>query len=176
MAITTVIFDLDEVLVDFLGGAMAVHNLGKGQPRLQWNLGLDEATFWTPIHALGEEWWANLRPFSWFYQVLELASKGRDWYVVTRPQNTVDSYTGKIKWLSKHFSTNLYRCTVTQKPKSLFATPQHLLIDDHVENVTQFRARGGYAILFPSRVNHLWPLFNDPIPYLEAELEMLACT
>lgn len=170
--------DLDEVLVDYTTQALYAHGRTLEPLPMLYNLGLeDDAAYWQPIERMGEEFWLDIQPFDWADDVLHLVKQCVDeWYILTKPGNFLASYTGKLKWLWNYFGEDFQRCTVTRKPKCRMANPNALLIDDHEDNVRQFVECGGNAILFPSRYNRLYKIWDDPVPYLKDQLEPYQCT
>lgn len=187
----TILLDMDEVIVDFTGGACLVHGLTREQmerERQQTSLGvwalespmgyakglgrpltIDE--FWEPIHEAGERFWVDLQPLPWHADLIDqLAIKfGSRWdqhfYVVTGPLRLLESYSGKARWLKNYFGSHFDRfCPTTYK--ELFARDNTVLIDDREENCRKFIAAGGSAILFPSRGNQLHAYADDPVPFV----------
>ena len=82
--------------------------------------------------------------------------KAEQIYLLTYPMPNVESATGKWMWVQKHLPEYYKQTIITQVPKSLFAKPDFLLIDDKNENVEDFIAAGGDAILVPRPWNKLY--------------------
>lgn len=76
-------------------------------------------------------------------------------YLLSTPMPNIESPTGKWLWVSDNLPIYLKRTIITQAPKSLLARPETLLIDDKDENVEEFRAAGGNAVLVPRPYNKL---------------------
>jgi hypothetical protein len=71
---------------------------------------------------------------------------------LTTPMPNSESYEGKVKWVELNVPLMEKRTVITVTPKSNFASPTSLLIDDKDTNVEEFRAAGGHAIL----INRPW--------------------
>lgn len=178
----TVFLDLDEVLADFTGAALAVH--GWTRERLEcvrdpgrWGLaepmGMTVDEFWRPIHDLGETFWATIELLPWAQQVLELV-EDTDWYIVTSPSDCITSYVGKLRWVHENLNAVVdHRCLLTPHKHFLASYPGAILIDDRESSIERFRSAGGIGILFPSTCNSLHEMANDPIPYLKERLDAL---
>lgn len=178
----TVFLDLDEVLADFTGAALAVH--GWTRERLEasrvpgtWDIdkpmGMTADEFWKPIHEMGESFWQTIHMLPWAREVLDLVD-GLDWYIVTSPSHCITSYVGKLRWLHEHLnSVTDHRCLLTPHKYFLATYPGAVLIDDRESSVERFDYAGGVGILFPSPGNSLYEMANDPVPYLKEKLDAL---
>lgn len=163
--------DMDEVLVDFTGGACKIHGITRKQLEElrqpgQWDIvaamGLSNQEFWDPINQAGEEFWAELDPLWWAYPLMRAAKEICDEiYLLSSPSWGAHSYGGKIKWISQYLPDCNYIIT---EHKSLLARPGRLLIDDREENVDQFIANDGDGIKFPSMGNSKHTFASDPLP------------
>lgn len=175
-----IILDMDEVLVDFLGGAFAIHGWAKGDLERVWPpgvwscegaMGLSVTEFWAPIHEVGEQFWLDLKPLPWMDKVVALVeelSQG-NWIIATVPSCCPSSYSGKAKWLKRHFGTSFDKFAVTAH-KHMFGSPGSVLIDDREETIKKFRLAGGYGVLFPRRNNSMHGFRGDVIEYLRREI------
>lgn len=171
---------MDDVLVDFVGGALAVHGwlkqeLYAAQPAGHWDMikpmGLSRDSFWKPIHEGGKMFWIRLRSLPWIHEVTELVeSVTNDWHIVSVPSQCPTSYDGKVYWLKRWFGPEFNRFALTPH-KHIFAQPGVLLIDDREENVEKFIADGGEGLVFPTRGNTLHRYASDPVDYLAAMLK-----
>lgn len=174
--------DMDEVLVDFRGGACEIH--GKRREEVDqltiengiWDmigpLGLKSQTeFWHPINEAGADFWLNLNPHPWFDELIWLAEKlvGDQWFIFTSPSYDPGCYSGKIEWLQKRLGSSFNK--VAPFPyKHLFAQPGVLLIDDREETVEKFIIHKGEGLVFPSVGNKLFEHRFHPMDYLYTEL------
>jgi 5'(3')-deoxyribonucleotidase len=166
---------MDEVLVDFVGGALRIHGwtrqrLEQVRPPGSWSIvepmGMTPAQFWRPINAAGESFWLGLQLLPWASRVVDwVRSVTPDWYIVSSPSSTTSSYAGKLRWLRRYFGRDFQQFVLTSH-KHLLAQPTTLLIDDREETVQQFITAGGEGLLFPSRHNRLWSLADDPVTHL----------
>lgn len=190
----TILIDMDEVLVDFIGGAAkafclsreAVMNERKDN---EWSITramgllLDDPWFnddklWDTINSVGIEFWEGLEPLPWIDDVMELVQQATpDWHIATAPSRCDTSYTGKVRWLKNYFGSSFDRFIITPH-KTLFARPKSILIDDRERNIHRFidvnneryPSTRGYGILFPTKGNSLFAEAAYPIDYLNRSL------
>ena len=95
-------------------------------------------------------------------------------YFLTAPMKNLESATGKLTWMKQQMGINYPASTiVTGAPKSLFARPGALLIDDRDKNVEEFRAAGGRAVLVPRPWNRLHELAHKSAEIIKQDLERL---
>jgi len=182
--------DLDDVLVDFVGGACrlwGVSSPGLIEPHWQpgvWSCvkplsdylisrgmlpdwinpeeGLTDNHFWSRING-DEEFWAGLPDLPWAPNLFDLAKdRGLEWYILTSPGWCASGYSGKVKWGKRRFGDRFDRLIPTPH-KHLFANPESILIDDSDINCQRFREAGGHAIVFPRIHNQLHEHRADPI-------------
>lgn len=183
MEITHILIDMDEVLCDFIGGAVKTHGttkkalLAKCKPN-EWSivepLGLTTKEFWAPIDARGSQFWEDLEPLPWIDELIECVEGfvGDKWHVVSAPSRCDTSYTGKVRWLKSKFGKDFDRFVLTPH-KALFAKPGHVLIDDRPKNVTDFTYSGSNGLLFPTQFNFLAAYSHKPITYIKLRLKAL---
>jgi len=173
-----IFLDMDGPLADFVGGAVRVHrrtdvldHWPAGVYDLQQVLGLPTVSaLWGPIDHHGREFWAGLQKTPWCDEIVELASAAAESVrIVTTPSHDPASLAGKLDWLNRHFGRPFLDYVMTPA-KYLLAAPDRLLIDDCNENVDQFLAAGGKAILFPRPLNRLHRQAHDPMFYVRREL------
>ncbi len=181
-----VLLDLDEVLADFVRSACLVHGTtveeltAKRTPGV-WDiigtLGVSTTQFWKKINARGRNFWSDIQPLPWRNEVMQLVeSMTPDWHIVSSPSYSVMSHTGKVNWLKKHFGHDFTRFCLTPH-KEIFAQPNVILIDDREENIETFVRNGGVGVLFPSLGNRLHALRQNPVPYVQHQLEeIFQCT
>lgn len=155
--------DLDGVLVDFVGGAFALH--GRSLPRraVQWDfdkqLGIPAADFWAPM---GQAFWAGL---DWTPEGRLLLGGieglfGENVVLLTSPCQTVGAVEGKVDWIRQYLPRYSRRFFVGPA-KHTIAGPGKVLVDDHEGNVTPFVAHGGNAVLVPRPWNRRASETND---------------
>ena len=144
--------DMDGVLVNFNKAACALVN--HPYPPSNWDW-IDEipGNRQKIDDQCTADFWRNLE---WRYDgkaILSiLTKKFNDIYLLTCPMLNAGSGTGKMQWVNKHIPSLYNKLIITRASKSLFANPDTLLIDDKDENVDNFRAAGGQAIL----INRPW--------------------
>lgn len=177
---------MDEVLADFIGAACVVHGFSVEELTLKrtpgtWDiteaLGVSVTKFWKQINKGGKAFWSEIAPLPWKNDVMELVeSMTTDWHIVSSPSYSISSYTGKVNWLKKQFGHDFTRFALTPH-KEIFANPNTILIDDREENLEKFRAHGGLGVVFPSLGNSLHELRQDPVTYVQLQLEeIFKCT
>lgn len=180
--VLTVLCDVDEVLAGFVGGARAAHGWSRERLEEAWHPGtwsilepmsLTEAAFWAPINEAGERFWADLPVLLWAHDLLDhLTLYTPNWYLVTSPSQSPDSYSGKMVWIQNLLGKDFNRVVITRY-KHLLANPHTVLIDDREESVKKFAQHGGHGITFPARNNRLYSQDHDPLPYVFKRLTAL---
>jgi 5'(3')-deoxyribonucleotidase len=193
--------DMDDVLVDFVGGAAALWGLTTEDLLPYWDIGV-----WDVVPPLGralhardgthpngmgvpEFWakigghpgfWEDLRPLPWCDSLLTLvASFTDDWYIVSSPSRAPSSWSGKVRWLKDYFGEEFNRIVLTRH-KHLLAGPGVVLIDDRESNVLEFttdrdgRPTGGDGVVFPKYHNRNHAHRADPVRYVRTVLEYIA--
>ena len=160
--IKTVFLDMDGVITDFVKGVCRAFNKSNPYPTLT-----RDYTFWNAWPELSIKkvnikcttgFWANLDWTPNGHDILRLVTdtfKPEQIYLLTTPMPNPESYTGKALWVQKHLPEFSKQLIVTSAPKSLFAQPDTLLVDDKDENVEGFVKAGGDAILVPRPWNEL---------------------
>jgi hypothetical protein len=150
-----IFFDLDGVLADFVGGALALH--GKELPRdeVQWDfysqIGFDgpsDPRFWGPM---GHEFWAGLSVLPDGLCLLRTAERlvgAENIAFLSSPCETAGCADGKRAWVRRHFPDYARRLFLGSA-KHLFAGPGKILVDDHDKNTGAFGGAGGLYVLVP---------------------------
>ncbi len=190
----TILIDMDEVLVDFIGGAAKALGLSReavmNERKVnEWSITralrvlLDEPEFnddkmWDVINGVGVGFWEELEPLPWIHDVLEVVqSHTADWHIATAPSRCDTSYTGKVRWLKNYFGPTFDRFVITPH-KNLYARPSSILIDDRARNIDRFidvdcqrpLSARGFGVVFPTKGNPFHEYVADPIPYLARSL------
>lgn len=162
--IKTVFLDMDEVLTDFNKGVCDQFNIPYQYENFsrnyKWFPEIGQ-TFESVSAICTTEFWANLEWVHNGHDIFRLVTstfKPEQIYLLTTPMPNPGSYTGKALWVQSHLPEFSKRLIVTSAPKSLFAQPDTLLIDDKDENVGGFKTAGGQALLVPRlwNKNHQW--------------------
>jgi 5'(3')-deoxyribonucleotidase len=155
--------DMDGVLVDCVGGAIAAHDLKVPITSLAYDLppqfGMTEESFWG---VLGYDFWVNL---NWTQEGQHLLTElervcGNHIVLLTGITHGTDVpgvREGKADWVRKHLPAYKHRCFIGS-PKVALASPNKLLIDDFDSNHENFLAAGGQSILVPRPWNKARPL------------------
>ena len=131
--------DMDQVLVDFLGGAERIlgesyssekkHVLEKSEPNFYRDLEWFEG---------GNELWSFISK----YEMEILSAVPTSWMP--------NAKTDKNEWIDKHLGEEVKRNLVRRCEKKNFAVNEkgqpNLLIDDHLKNVSEWQREGGVAI------------------------------
>lgn len=174
-----IFLDLDEVLVDFVGGCCGVFKadlatLERNWPPGLWDvcvpLGVSEEFFWERLSKEGARFWIDLRPLPWARELIDLVgSITDDWYIVSAPSRCSTSYDGKVRWIKNFFGPDFTRF-VLNPHKEILAKPGTVLIDDRDRNVTEFILEGGSGILWPGHQNSLHEYKRDPLAYVRPKL------
>lgn len=162
----TIFLDVDEVLVDWVGGVLSLygwdheylHRLwAKHDPR-PWDLfsvlPVSSYLAWNRIDEAGAEFWANLQPLPWMRELYETCSAFAPTVLLTSPSEHSSSHAGKVQWMQREFGSN-FRDYLIGSVKHRCAHPGALLIDDSPRNCESFVEHGGHAILFPGVGNDL---------------------
>lgn len=175
----TILLDMDEVLVDFVSAAIALHGQDRETVYARWKPGkwsmteplqLTPDQFWEPIHRAGADFWVNLEPKPWIEELIKIVEQyTRNWHVVTSPSRCPTCYDGKVRWLKNYFGPGFDRFAITPH-KHLFAKPNTILIDDRGENCRKFEAYGGDAIIFPAIQNCLHWRRDNPLEFVSGQL------
>ncbi len=160
--IETVFLDIDGVLADFRKGIHLAFDKVYDYPLLtpKWKFWDD----WPDVNSkmvntiCTSDFWTNLE---WMYDGHDILREVIKYfnpeqiYLLTTPMPNIESATGKWMWVKDNIPEYYKRTIITQAPKGLFAKPGTLLIDDKDENVEEFIAGGGDAILVPRPWNKL---------------------
>lgn len=169
-----VFLDMDGVLVDFRRGVCEAFD--RDDPSTNW-------IFW--------ENWKGVTTKDvdaicdiFFWDLLDWTSEGicieqavrqkfspENIYLLTTPMPNSGSGTGKLRWIKRCMPWAYNRTILSYAPKSLFAGPDTLLIDDKDENIEEFRAAGGQSILVPRLWNELHGWANETLQVVKNSLE-----
>lgn len=159
------LLDMDGVLVDFIGGAVKLHNLPShpyDDPRMHgvWDFipstGMTEEEFWKPA---GQKFWAELEPTTECFDIINLVEKHFDRdriCLLTSPCLNHGCIPGKMEWIEKHLPD--YKRRFLAGPRKEFcAHDKAILMDDNDHNLNTFAACGGWTIPVP----RLWNLHYE---------------
>ena len=108
-----------------------------------------DSKMWKMIDAEGEEWWENMEKLPWADDLVNLLKKeSKDFIFLSSPSNSPLCYSGKIKWVTKHYP-DLSKNLMLGCKKHMFAGSNTLLVDDTDKKIKQFREYGGHAFKWP---------------------------
>lgn len=182
MAIKHIFLDMDGVLTDFVGAVLRLHGQSDlletwppGERDIPKVLGMSRGAYWKLIDEQGSDFWASLKPFDWFQELIECVRAVAPFTILTASSLDPGCSSGKVRWLYEHFpkvegrrfTDYLIGCR-----KDLLAQPGHVLIDDAESNVDAFEAAGGRAILFPQKWNRNHTV-TAPLDYVMAQLDQM---
>ena len=129
---------MDGVLVDFDKGYKEL--TGKdisGQH-------LNDTDFWDPINKAGYDFWINLEWTRDGKRLWEYIKKYNP-ELLSAPSRQNDSRIAKHDWVNKELP-GVHLILRSAKHKKDFAAPNHILIDDRIDNILGWREAGGIAI------------------------------
>ena len=135
--------DMDGVLVDFMGGIMQTLNISR-EPNQK-----EIETFLSTLEGSSVDWWANL----------EWQEGGKQLWSVLKELN-VEILTacpdqcnmqpsvkkGKKIWCKDNLKMSSGINVTTRKGKTKFVAPSHILIDDYIKNINEWKRAGGIGI------------------------------
>ncbi len=173
--IKTIFLDLDGVLANFRKGVHDAFDEPYDYSTLsgKWNFWEDwpGVTFNMVNNTCDTLFWQHL---PWMHDGPDILHAIRNTlglekvYFLTTPMPNIGSPTGKWAWVRDNLPVYLKHTIITQAPKSLLAGPNTLLIDDKDENVEEFAAAGGHAIL----VNRPWNKGRERANHTVSDLEL----
>jgi hypothetical protein len=129
---------MDGVLVDFDKGYEKLTGIILGGTHL------NDPHFWDPINEAGYDFWINLE---WEPDGKELWDyiKKYNPELLSAPSRKNESRVAKHDWVKRELPgvTLILR---SAKNKKEFTAPNHILIDDRIDNINDWKNAGGIAI------------------------------
>jgi hypothetical protein len=125
---------------------------------------MGDEEFWK--YCSGYDFWYNIQPYDWAYDLYKSLCKVLPVKIVTRPRyDDVGCIPAKIQWCVKHLKCSA-EDVIPIHDKSVLSYEGHLLIDDCDQNVEEFNVGyGGLAVRFPANWNesylHGWSASVD---------------
>ena len=178
-----IFLDMDEVLVDFVGGVCRVFGLTQEELEARWEPGVWDIT--QPLGVTADElwnsidstpfFWSKLKPLPWFENLVGVVGRYTStWYIATAPSpsGSPDCYAQKGDWVQRYLGKEFADLILIRK-KSLLAKPNTVLIDDREKSIIEFCEAGGDGILFPSYTNSLYQQRSGPLDSVEKTLYSL---
>lgn len=177
----TILLDCDGVLADFIGSAAMACGRAReeGHEIDRWNgfedWGLNEVGFWSKIDAEGELFWSNMRLLPWAAEVYDICCRAADQVViVTSPPRAAHAWSGRVQFIQRHFGGLGFRdfSLTPSGLKHLLAAPGRLLLDDSETNVSQFKAAGGEALIFPQNWNCGRGMIDSRLDFVRRNIQL----
>jgi len=136
----TIYCDLDGVLVDF----------DKGYKDLTGKLPneVNDTEFWEPIHKAGASFWIKLKWIPDGHTLWDYITKHNP-TLLSAPSREESSRIGKRVW-KKNNLPDVKMILTPARFKQKYSKENHILIDDRVDNIEQWRSKGGIGILHTS--------------------------
>lgn len=172
MKISQICLDMDGVLCDFVTPVvklfapdsydLVIQGWERGCYSIEKVLGVSTRELWKRIDAEGFSLWANLEPYDWHRELLQLCQETAPTVICTSPSLKAASLKGKICWLQRMYGMK-FRDYLIGPPKHFCARPGAVLIDDFDNNCERFREAGGLSITFPRVWNSHHHVADDPL-------------
>lgn len=158
-----ILCDCDGLLSNFVGSALerigrkrADHDTWRSWSHyLEWGVSDDE--FYKAI--AGRQFWLDLEPYPWASALLSTLQGLGDVTIATSPTKDPEFASARTIWLVDRMGVDDGDIMIGRK-KRLMANARTVLIDDRETNVSDFKARGGHAILFPAPWNQAWKSYS----------------
>jgi hypothetical protein len=144
--------DMDQVLVNFIGGANKVLTAKGLQPFQQG----EKDVKWEALRSV-PKFWANLEPMSDAMMLWRYIKPHQPYILSTPSKRMATCKPEKLEWIRKHLGNVEHVYLVPREEKQKFAvtsdgTP-NLLIDDYEKNIKEWVAKGGIGIRHINSIN-----------------------
>ena len=139
----TIYCDMDGVLVDFDKGYKDLTGISTKEADAQ-----GKEAFWNPIAKSGVKFWVTLKWMPDGQQLWDYISPYNP-ILLSAPSKEESSKIGKRIWVKR----NLPNAKLILRPasqKQQFSGENKILIDDRVDNIEQWKSKGGIGILHTS--------------------------
>jgi len=171
--------DLDGVLVSFVSGACAWHNIAEpyyqnDEMRGVWDfvahIDMEPDSFWS---ALGFDFWSTL---PWMVDGQEILKTVEEYFglknvcLLTSPCHTKGCVDGKREWIKKNIPEYGSR-VLFGSCKEFCANPRHVLLDDADHNCKAFADAGGTGLLVPRIWNSKHELAGQALDHVNKALD-----
>ena len=149
-------FDMDGVLVDFVGGFKKVYGLPDDWHETQFfiekDIGITEDEFWEVIDRT-PDFFYNLEPLQEGLDLFRWClNHNENVLIVTSAVHRPNAYPQKCAWFEKYLPEAKDRYVFTKK-KQYLAGPNRVLIDDWEKHVDRWNDWGGLGILYTKCYN-----------------------
>ena len=139
----TIYCDMDGVLVDFDQGYKDLTGISTKEADAQ-----GKEAFWNPIAKSGVKFWVTLKWMPDGQQLWDYLSPYNP-ILLSAPSKEESSKIGKRIWVKRNLpSAKLILRPASQKQQ--FSGENKILIDDRVDNIEQWKSKGGIGILHTS--------------------------
>jgi len=147
--------DMDGVLVDF---NRQFENLSENIYSRDYENTYGKQAFWDLIHSEGIEFWSEMK---WMKdgKVLWDFINHPTTELLSSPSIKEESRIGKARWVGKNLPGVILNLEYA-KDKRKLASPNHILIDDHPKNISDWVEDGGIGILHYSALETIFMLKN----------------
>lgn len=145
--------DMDGVITDF---DTQFEKLSDGISPSEYEKKNSKETFWKLIRDKGVGFWVGM---PWMSDGLEYWNYIKQYNptLLSAPSRDESSKLGKRLWVKNNIpGTKLVLAYAQDKQK--YAAPNHILIDDRLSNIEQWRSQGGIGILHTSAANTIQQL------------------
>jgi len=165
-----IFLDMDGVLCDWIGAACKVMGKDKeaslrdqpcGEYGIEIGMGVDPQEMWKAVDDLGEQFWVDIKPYPWAWQLYRCCQALGETYVLSSPSIRSASSSGKIKWLREFTHEERFTSYVFTKHKHLLAAKDAVLVDDKDNKVSEFITAGGFGVVFPQKWNSNYQKYLD---------------
>ena len=144
--------DMDGVLVDFIAGVMKELRINREPYQDELDTFLSTAygstkKFWStlPWMSDGKKLWNTLKDLN--TEILSACP-----YKCKIQPSVV---AGKRMWIKKNLKMSKGINITSRRGKVKFVAPKHILIDDYIKNIEQWKAAGGIGILHKNSMSTL---------------------
>lgn len=183
--IRTIFLDVDDVIVDWVGGAIKLLGYDLEKIKLKWKsleprpwdffdvIDHTKEDGWAEINNAGPEFWSGLDLLPWANDLIDTCRSFATTIFLTSPSEHHSSHSGKAQWMQAMFGRQ-FRDYLLGSVKCECSHPGALLIDDSPRNCRSFAdpERGGHAILFPALANNLYHIESeDRLSYVKEQLK-----
>ena len=150
--IERIYLDLDEVLVDFIGGAYSLLTGKNNTPTTKeyidfidkFDNDLEYGTWGRDkIRLAGSKWWRTLKKLPWADELLDASKCCGDVFLLTNPGIFSEAAQGKWEWASDNGFTGKI---ILASDKTCCASPSSVLIDDMKKNINPWIESGGIGL------------------------------
>jgi hypothetical protein len=139
----TIYCDMDGVIVDFDKGYKDLTGMTTGEANDE-----GRTTFWKPIAKAGASFWIKLKWMPDGQQLWDYI-KPYNPILLSAPSKEESSKIGKRVWVKQNIpGVKLILRPASQKQQ--FSGENQILIDDRVDNIEQWKSKGGIGILHTS--------------------------